>query len=113
MLSKVNLDFITQIVGRKSKVIPQSREVYAISTGVYVGEMLVYCKKDRDNYYFLSIPKNINRTIPIDKFDFAITNKIAEFVCKLPKFVYKIAYKQHQFNNTHKKNSDSTVAATK
>ena len=72
--------------------------------------MLVYCKKDIDNYYFLSIPKNINRIIPIEKFDYAIEHKIAEFAHKLPKPVYKICAKQYQYNEV---NSNSKEKQTK
>ena len=94
----VKFELINRLLKRKSKVIPKPPEVYAVGTGTYVGEMLVYCKKDLDNYYFLSIPKNINRTIPIEKFGFAIEHKIAEFANKLPKPVYKICYKQYEYN---------------
>ena len=96
----VNFEFINRLLKRKSKVIPKPPEVYAVGTGTFVGEMLVYCKKDMENYYFLSIPKNVNRIIPIDKFDFAIEHKIAEFAHKLPKLVYKICAKQYQYNES-------------
>ena len=106
----VNFEFINRLLKRKSKVIPKPPEVYAVGTGTYVGEMLVYCKKDIDNYYFLSIPKNINRIIPIEKFDYAIEHKIAEFAHKLPKPVYKICAKQYQYNEV---NSNSKEKQTK
>ena len=104
----VKFEFINRLIKRKSKVIPKPPEVYAVGTGTYVGEMLVYCKKD--NYYFLSIPKNINRIIPIEKFDYAIEHKIAEFAHKLPKPVYKICAKQYQYNEV---NSNSKEKQTK
>jgi hypothetical protein len=106
----VKFEFINRLIKRKSKVIPKPPEVYAVGTGTYVGEMLVYCKKDIDNYYFLSIPKNINRIIPIEKFDYAIEHKIAEFAHKLPKPVYKICAKQYQYNEV---NSNSKEKQTK
>ena len=106
----VKFEFINRLIKRKSKVIPKPPEVYAVGTGTYVGEMLVYCKKDIDNYYFLSIPKNINRIIPIEKFDYAIEHKIAEFAHKLPKPVYKICVKQYQYNEV---NSNSKEKQTK
>jgi hypothetical protein len=98
MLSKVNFDVINKLVKRNNKFIPKARKVYAVGTGIYVGEMLVYCKKDSANYYFLSIPKNINRTVPIDKFELALEHKIAEFVTDLPRKVYNICYKQFEYN---------------
>ena len=106
----VKFEFINRLIKRKSKVIPKPPEVYAVGTGTYVGEMLVYCKKDIDNYYFLSITKNINRIIPIEKFDYAIEHKIAEFAHKLPKPVYKICAKQYQYNEV---NSNSKEKQTK
>ena len=106
----VKFEFINRLIKRKSKVIPKPPEVYAVGTGTYVGEMLVYCKKDIDNYYFLSIPKNINRIIPIEKFDYAIEHKIAEFAHKLPEPVYKICAKQYQYNEV---NSNSKEKQTK
>ena len=106
----VKFEFINRLIKRKSKVIPKPPEVYAVGTGTYVGEMLVYWKKDIDNYYFLSIPKNINRIIPIEKFDYAIEHKIAEFAHKLPKPVYKICAKQYQYNEV---NSNSKEKQTK
>ena len=102
----VNFEFINRLLKRKSKVIPKPPEVYAVGTGTFVGEMLVYCKKDMENYYFLSIPKNVNRIIPIDKFDFAIEHKIAEFAHKLPKPVYKICAKQYQYNESTRVSMD-------
>ena len=102
----VNFEFINRLLKRKSKVIPKPPEVYPVGTGTFVGEMLVYCKKDMENYYFLSIPKNVNRIIPIDKFDFAIEHKIAEFAHKLPKPVYKICAKQYQYNESTRVSKD-------
>ena len=102
----VKFELINKLLKRKSKVIPKPPEVYAVGTGTYVGEMLVYCRKDIDNYYFLSIPKNINRVIPIDKFNFAIEHKIAEFASKLPKNIYKICAKQFEYNELNKISKD-------
>lgn len=103
MIPKVQLGFIDKLLKKNNTVVPKSREVYAVGTGTYVGEMLVYCKQDKDNYFFLSIPKNINRKIPIDKFNFAIENKIAEFAHKLPQDVYKLCYKQFEYNEKNTK----------
>lgn len=100
MLKEVKSKVLSKILKRDSKVIPKARQLYAITTGTYVGEMFVYCKKDADNYHFLSIPKNVNRTIPIDKFNFALDNKIAEYVEDLPRNIYQICYKQFEYNSS-------------
>jgi hypothetical protein len=99
----VIIDLIDKLIDKKRKLKPKARQVYAVGTGVYVGEMLVYCKKDNVNYYFLSIPKNINRTVPIDKFELALEHKIAEFAVELPRKVYNICYKQFEYNQKNTK----------
>lgn len=103
MFTNGKFSLVNKILKRKSKVIPKSRQVFAVGTGTYVGEMLVYCKKDEDFYHFLSIPKNINRTVPIEKFDFALEHKIAEYVTDLPKKVYNLCYKQFEYNQKNTK----------
>ena len=97
-------EVIKNLIRDRFKKQPATREVYAVGTGTYVGEMFVYVKKDSGNYYFLSIPKNINRSIPIDKFEWAMQYKIAEFVQKLPGKVYQICAAQYKHN-------ESTVGA--
>lgn len=77
---------------------PKSRQVYAVGTGTYVGEMFVYIKEDAENFHFLSIPKKRNRVVPKDKFEFAVTNKIMELVEDLPSPIYKLCHKQFFFN---------------
>lgn len=109
MIPKVNLEFINKLIKKNYKKAPKSREVYAIVTGAFVGEMLVYCKKDQDNYFFLSIPKNVNRTIPIDKFHFGVDNKIAEYVDTLPKKVYNTCFKQYEYNISKSKMTPLTI----
>ena len=92
------IDILKNFFKNKGKIIPKQREVFAVGTGVYVGEMLVYMKKDNENYYFLSIPKNINRVVPIDRFNFAMEHRIAEFAHTLPRDIYKICSKQFEYN---------------
>ena len=70
------------------------RHIYAVTTGTYVGEMLIFIQEVGDSYYFLSVPKNLNRKIPKEKFDFGIANNILEFVEIAPKEVNKVAHKQ-------------------
>lgn len=90
-------------IGVKPKVGPKERQVYAVGTGTYVGELLVFVKKVNDNYCFLSVPKNRNRIVPIDKFDFAMEHKIMEIVEELPKPVYKLCVAQFVYNEKHPK----------
>jgi hypothetical protein len=83
---------------------PDKRKAYAVLTGDYVGEMLVYIQEEGDNFLFLSIPKNTNRLIPKEKFDFAWNHNIIEFVETLPRDVYKVITKQFQYNEDHPSN---------
>jgi hypothetical protein len=98
VISKVKFDFIQRFFNKKNQKAPKEKEVYAVQTGAYVGEMLVFCKKDGDSYLFLSIPKNINRAIPIDKFNIGFNNQIVELAHVLPSKIYKLCYKQFEFN---------------
>ena len=43
---------------------------------------------------------NINRVIPVDKFNFALDNKIAEYVKDLPKNIYVLCCKQFEYNES-------------
>lgn len=76
------------------------RHIYAVTTGTYVGEMLIFIQEVGDSYYFLSVPKNVNRKIPKEKFDFGIDNNILEFVEIAPRAVKKVAYKQFLKNES-------------
>ena len=98
MLSKVKSTVLQKLLTSGKTNLPKAKQVYAINTGTFVGEMFVFCKKDAENYYFLSIPKNVNRSVPIDKFNFALDNKIAEYVTDLPSKVYNICFKQYEYN---------------
>lgn len=77
---------------------PDTRNIYAVVTGDYVGEMFVYIDEREDDYMFLSVPKNVNRYIPKEKFDFARNNGIIEFVEKSPRIVHAVAIKQFYHN---------------
>lgn len=109
MIAKVKSKILSKFLTKNNKVIPKARQVYAITTGTYVGEMFVFCKKDAENYHFLSIPKNVNRVIPIDKFDFALDNKIADYVDDLPSKIYQLCYKQFEYNRSKLDSKPTTL----
>jgi hypothetical protein len=92
---------------------PKESQAYAVGTGTYVGEMWVFVEKDDDVYHFLSIPKNINRFSPVDKFEWALKYKIAEFVQCLPADIYKICKAQFYHNKKHGNPVKSSTATTK
>lgn len=81
---------------------PIKKHIYAIVTGTYVGEMWTIIKEDDENYYFISVPKLVNRTTPKEKFEFGIKHGIIDHVEKLPSKIWKIL--QAQFNSNEKLN---------
>ena len=65
-------------------LVPRLGDAYAVTTGTYVGEIFIYVKQIESNYCFLSIPKMVNREVPLDKFEYAMTHKVIEFLEKIP-----------------------------
>jgi len=72
--------------------------VYAVGTGSFVGEMFVFMIELQDTYEFISIPKNENRSVPKDKFEFGLKNNILEYVNEIDKDVLVLLEKQFVFN---------------
>ena len=77
---------------------PTLGSVYAVGTGTFVGEMFVFIEETNDMYDFISIPKNENRSVPKEKFDFGIKHKIIEYVKEIDKDVLTLLEKQFVFN---------------
>ena len=77
---------------------PIKRHAYAVTTGAYVGEIMVFVDEQNDSYNFISIPKNINREIPIGKFHFGLDQSIIDYVEEIPDDVFSILEKQFEFN---------------
>jgi len=71
---------------------------YAILTGGYVGEIFVFIEEQEHGYGFISIPKNINRSVPKDKFHYGLSHNIVEHVEKIQTKVFNLLKKQHAFN---------------
>jgi hypothetical protein len=89
---------------------PDQRKIYAVTTGDYVGEMFIYIDDTVAMYNFLSVPKNINRVIPKEKFDYAMNTGIIEYVETAPKHVYRVAAAQYKYNentNNRRKQPDT------
>lgn len=90
-----------------TKTHPQKQFIYAITGGIYLGELLVYITTNNNIYKFLSLPKMINRDIPVEKFAFGIDQKIVDIVEKLPRNVYKTCIQQ--FNKNEKEYSNKLL----
>jgi hypothetical protein len=71
---------------------------YAVLTGGYVGEIFVFVEENEQEYGFISIPKNINRYVPKDKFHYGLSHNIVEYVEKIQNKVFNLLKKQYTFN---------------
>lgn len=76
--------------------------MYAVVTGDYCGEMLAFVETSNQSHHFLSVPKNENRSVPVDKFEFGIHNGIVEVVEKMPGYVYAVLEKQYTHNKSRR-----------
>lgn len=99
----ITLSKVKAIINRPH---PKPRYIYAVTAGVFLGELLVYIETIQDDYHFLSLPTMTIRTIPINKFESGYRDNIVEVVEKLPPAVYKVCKKQYSKNKT----SFNTVA---
>ena len=73
-------------------------DLFAISTGTYLGEFFVYIKSCRDEKCFLSLPKMINRQIGNKNIDHAIEKNILEYQEHLPNDVKHVCVQQYEQN---------------
>jgi hypothetical protein len=60
--------------------------------------MFVFIEETNDTYEFISIPKNQNRSVPKEKFNFGIHHKILEYVKEINIDVLTLLEKQFVFN---------------
>ena len=88
-------EFLNRAVVNKQ---PQPKSVYAVTTGTYAGELIVYIESNNSYHNFLALPKMENREIPHEKFEFGINNKIIEQVKKLPGNIFSVCKLQHTKN---------------
>ena len=88
---------------------PCARYVYAITGGVFLGEMFTLMEKNKSSreYIFLSLPDMHHRTVSYEKFKFGIDNKIIDIVKRIPKDVYNTCKKQYAANLKAVKTSSS------
>lgn len=81
---------------------PIAGHVYAVHTGTYAGQMLLYVEKKSVDYCFLSVPEMNNLTIPQTIFEHGIDNNIVKYVETVPKYVLKVSIAQYKHNNLTK-----------
>lgn len=87
-----------QVINFFNKPHPIKRHAYAITTGDYVGEMFIHINSDKTQHKFLSIPKNINREVPKEKFELGLQVGIIEHVECIPRSVFKLIKAQFYSN---------------
>jgi len=79
------------------------KEIYAVQTGDYVGQMFAIVEINKDNIGCLSLPKMENVKVPKESFDSGRNNDILSLVEELPKDIFKVVETQY-FKN---ENSDN------
>lgn len=81
---------------------PRAREIYAVTTGLYIGEFFVFMEDSKEVFTFLSLPKMLIRSVPKENFYHAVKNKIISFVELLPKEVFDLCQLQYKKNKNNK-----------
>tara|TARA_R100001594_G_C3950700_1_gene242946 strand:+ start:260 stop:580 length:321 start_codon:yes stop_codon:yes gene_type:complete len=96
------------------------REVYAVQTGDYAGQMFIIINPNKDIIGCLSIPTMENVNVPADSFEHARNTGIIKYVEQLPRNVFKVSAAQYtknentgnrrkQFNTPNVSYSEATV----
>jgi len=88
---------------------PLKGEIYAVHTGDYAGEMLIFIEEKNKNFRFLSVPIMENRIVPVESFNFARNTDIIKYVERAPEYVIKVStlqYKHNEKSNNRWKQSD-------
>lgn len=91
------------------KLIPG--DIYAVHTGAYAGEMLIFIEEKSVDYCFLSIPKMVNRAVPKVVFDHGRNNNILRYVERAPGYAFKTSKAQYVKNeNTYNRRKQSSTS---
>ena len=96
------------------------KQVYAVQTGQYAGQMFIIVESNKDYAGCLSIPTMENVKVPFDALKHARNNNIIKYVEQLPRSVFKISAAQYfknensgnrrkQFNTPNVSYSETTV----
>ena len=70
---------------------------YGVVAGAYLGEIFVFISKTDSNLNFLSIPNLKVRIVPVSKFNYALKNRVIEYIERLPRNERKICKSQYEF----------------
>jgi len=76
----------------------KKREVYAVETGDYVGQMLIVVEPTSDFVGCLCVPNMTNLKVPSDAFERGRNFNILTLVDKLPRSFFKTSVAQYKHN---------------
>ena len=80
----------------KAKKQLSNGSTYAVSTGTYAGEMLIFIEEDdKGAFNFLGVPTMENRSFPATAFNHAVDTKILDLVEVVPDYVFEISKAQY------------------
>jgi hypothetical protein len=79
------------------------RQVFAVQTGDYAGQMFIIVEPNKDSIGCLSIPTMENVNVPFDTFAHARNVDIIKYVEQLPRKVFKVSAAQY-FKNENSGN---------
>ena len=79
------------------------RELYAVQTGDYAGQIFAVIEPSKDFVGCLSLPVMENVKVPKESFENGRNSDIIKFVEKLPKKIYSVVEAQYKANE----NSDN------
>ena len=86
------------------RIVPfNKKQVYAVQTGDYAGQMFIVVQPKKDYIGCLSIPTMENVKIPFHTLEHARNNNIIKYVEKLPHDVFKVSAAQY-FKNENSGN---------
>lgn len=74
------------------------RQVYAVETGDYVGQMFTIVEPKGDYIGCLALPSMENIKVPKESFENGRNSNIIKFIEKLPRNVYSVVEAQYKKN---------------
>ena len=74
------------------------RQVYAVETGDYVGQMFTIVEPKEDYVGCLALPSMENIKVPKESFETGRNSNIIKFIEKLPRNVYSVVEAQYKKN---------------
>ena len=98
----------------------RKKQVYAVQTGDYAGQMFIIIDPNKESIGCLSIPTMENVKVPVDAFAHARNTDIIKYVEQLPRNVFNVSAAQYiknensgnrrkQFNTPNVSYSETTV----